>query len=462
MPKVYPKRRSLRAQAFEEENYPETSATRCIEIIIPDDDTFVQQLAGMVALATKQFNYQNTNETHAAIIAQQWRDAYKLTDWEGCMDCDDVADCIENSENVQNQINNVIAQYNKDHGIPGQLMPDGDRAANWGGSFNGSCDLDIVWAESVAVVERCNTAITDLLESLAEADTIAKGVGVLANIPVIENLGIETLTDLASLVTQIGLTSYTDAYTTEWAEELECAIFCAAQDDCIINFDKVFAILRPRVEDEIVGFVPPGNILNMTGWATQIATFVVQLLELNKADLLFYLIFGGLAYGNVIINDDGIGAGILKIAVILASDEPSNDWITLCDTCPAYEDIVFDPNPPTNPNLSLDADGGTFTGGDNRIITSPRQATMTFDPNRRVTSILVVMAFGAETGSIATLNGVDYDFVRGAHIGGETYNYVATIPDILTDTILCTFADNIPLAGDFVVVSNFTVTVWEL
>jgi len=289
--------------------------------------------------------------------------------------CEQLINCIENDEDVRAALNGVIAQYNKDHGSPGNLMPAGDQSADWGAGFNPTCDPDIVWSECVKVVERCNTAIVDLFESISEADTIAKITGVLASLPVIENVGLSSLTDLATLLIELSLTAYNDAYTTEWAETLECAVFCAAKEDCVVNFIKVWNILRPRVEDEIVGFVPPGNFLDMAEWATAIINFTTELLALDKADLLFYLIFGGLAYGNVILNQNNIGAGILEIAVILASDEPSNDWEVLCEECPSGWTVEFPDDQPfslftpltySGAVTTLDTDGiygHTDTGG---------------------------------------------------------------------------------------------------
>jgi len=248
--------------------------------------------------------------------------------------CEMLIDCIENDEDVQAALKGVIAQYNRENGAPGNLMPSDKQAENWSGDFNPECNPDIVWSECVKVVERCNTAIVDLFESISEADTIAKIAGVLASVPVIENVGISSLTDLADLLITLALTTYNDDYTTSWAEELECAVFCLCKGDCVVNFERIWSVLRPRIEDNIVGFVPPGNFLDMAGWAAAISNFAGELIELNQADLLFYLIFGGLAYGNVILNQNNIGAGILEIAVILASDEPSNDWEVLCVECP--------------------------------------------------------------------------------------------------------------------------------
>lgn len=69
---------------FRESQYPEVEGTRCIKIFIPDDDTFLQLLAGLVALANSESNYVQDDIEKAAALAQQWRDAYLQSDWAGC------------------------------------------------------------------------------------------------------------------------------------------------------------------------------------------------------------------------------------------------------------------------------------------------------------------------------------------------------------------------------------------
>lgn len=97
MAKQNPKPRSLRAQAFYESQYPVVQGFRCVKVLVPNDDRFVQQLAGMVAVLTKQFNYQNLDPSHAKEIAAQWLKMYVLNDWGECcedMNCEELAACL--------------------------------------------------------------------------------------------------------------------------------------------------------------------------------------------------------------------------------------------------------------------------------------------------------------------------------------------------------------------------------
>jgi hypothetical protein len=457
------KPRSIRRQAFNESAYPEVEGTRCVEIRIPDSDEYLAQLAGLITIATQRFQYSNKDVAQAEIVAGQWKNAYLETDWEQCMNCEDVQDCIENHEGTQNALRALMADYLLDNPA-GSAMPFGEQDRTLAEGSNPFCDLDIVWSQSVGIVERINEFIVDILESLTEADTVAKVASVLASLPGVENFGITSVTELAQLLVSVPLASYNDSYDSAWYEALECEIFCMSRHDCEIKFSEFWNIIKLRVETEAPTFVPPTDFLNIVEWAGRISGFTSDLLALNKADLMFYFLLGGVAYGNVILNQLGVGQKAFDIALLLAADEPSNDWEVICLTCPEYEDIVIDvkPYPVTESGFTVDAYAGDFTGGDNIKIETPFTAQVIFPVNRRVHAMVIPIAFEETTGGYVTINGVNYDMVRGTHLGGSSYLYDVTVPDILTDTIDIQFVSNSETGFTFVVASDFTVNVWEL
>lgn len=312
-----------------------------------------------------------------------WIRAYKMVEW-----CAHIIDCIQNDADTQAALAGWLASSG--NGVPGENMPASKQTEDMGGIWNDGCNPDITWAQSVAMVTRANTAIVDLLESLSEATTVSQIAGVLASLPLIENLGLTTLTNLAQLLIGLPLSAYNDDYTTAWAEALECEIFCAAKEDCIINFIDVWSILRLRVEPEVPTLVPPDPIWNIVGWANEIFIQASALLELNKADVMFYFLFGGLAYGNVIINQNAIGKGILETALMLAADEPNNDWEVLCEDCP--EEIA--------PALGITPDSACLPGtvyGENLIFNSEDgiwEADGLVDPTTNTMRVAIVRSDG--------------------------------------------------------------------
>lgn len=69
---------------FNEEQYAATTDTRCIKVYIPDDDSYVPLLGGLLALAGIPENYLNADTVQAEGVADIWKTAYLQTDWGGC------------------------------------------------------------------------------------------------------------------------------------------------------------------------------------------------------------------------------------------------------------------------------------------------------------------------------------------------------------------------------------------
>lgn len=70
---------------FNEDQYAATDGTRCIQVLIPDDDSYVPLLAGLLALAAHPENYLTPDSAQAEGVAAIWHDAYVQSDWEGCV-----------------------------------------------------------------------------------------------------------------------------------------------------------------------------------------------------------------------------------------------------------------------------------------------------------------------------------------------------------------------------------------
>jgi hypothetical protein len=70
---------------FDQERYAATDQVRCISIYVPDDDSYLPLLAGLLSLPGYQTNYQDPESAQAEGVAAVWRDAYILTDWSRCV-----------------------------------------------------------------------------------------------------------------------------------------------------------------------------------------------------------------------------------------------------------------------------------------------------------------------------------------------------------------------------------------
>lgn len=70
---------------FDQDRYAATSAVRCIQVFIPDDDSYMPLLAGLLSLPGYVANYQDPESSQAEGVATVWLDAYVLTDWSACV-----------------------------------------------------------------------------------------------------------------------------------------------------------------------------------------------------------------------------------------------------------------------------------------------------------------------------------------------------------------------------------------
>lgn len=69
---------------FHEDQYTETEDTRCIQVYIPDDDSYLPIIAALLAILGNETNYDNIDTDKVAVIAETWRNCAVLTNWGEC------------------------------------------------------------------------------------------------------------------------------------------------------------------------------------------------------------------------------------------------------------------------------------------------------------------------------------------------------------------------------------------
>jgi len=67
------------------EQYPATSDTQCISVIIPDGDEFKALLVGLLSLAADVGNYDLPDSAQSEGLSAVWDDAFSQTDFGGCV-----------------------------------------------------------------------------------------------------------------------------------------------------------------------------------------------------------------------------------------------------------------------------------------------------------------------------------------------------------------------------------------
>lgn len=70
---------------FNQDSYAATDEVRCISIYIPNDDSYLALVAGLLAVAGNPLSYIDPESVQAEGVAAVFRDAYIQTTWEGCV-----------------------------------------------------------------------------------------------------------------------------------------------------------------------------------------------------------------------------------------------------------------------------------------------------------------------------------------------------------------------------------------
>ncbi len=259
MPKPNPKPRSLRAQAFEESNYPDdVTGTRCVEIRIPDADEFMAQLAGMVALATKRFNYQNKDIERAKAVAQAWVDAYLITDWAGCMNCEELTQCLspffteileklDALQITQDETKELVEQSNAAQKVqqPTPITVTG-------------CDDGNIMSGAKSVLERLNTEVVQVFERTeAEApDKAQEVVSIISGLftglfkAQMEGVPLAEAMAMGNWYFENQVATYQTDYSPEFVQDAACSLYCAVvTNDCEITTDVISAWLVSLRDD---------------------------------------------------------------------------------------------------------------------------------------------------------------------------------------------------------------------
>lgn len=257
--------------------------------------------------------------------------------------CDLVAECFANDEAFRQSVINslmndpaFVSQIRQGLGGGGMPAPGGDLAAG----TNPTCDLDILWAQCLALVVNTNASIVDALEKIEVTTNVVELIDAASEIPFIgwakEALGGQVALDAVQYFQEAVAEQYNAQYTTTVGgiqDQLACALFCAAKGDCELTVSRIWSVFRARLEAYIT--VPTissaVDLIEFAAGVSQDNTVVV--------DLAFFFGWGAVATASFLFGDVfdvGIGM-ILELSV----NDANNDWIGLCEDCGA-DWIVWD------------------------------------------------------------------------------------------------------------------------
>lgn len=242
--------------------------------------------------------------------------------------CDKIADCIEDSDAVQNAIENYL---NNSSQVIKNINSDITKIQNFtlqSSEIIAPCD-DKRWSGILFLVERLNTNQIDFLEIITDdiADVFDRVNNAISAIPVIGKMinisGIDGWLDLVSNLAQDFLDEYQSSDTIAKREGLACDIFCMTEG-CNITIDDMILAVQEKL---------PQNIIELIG-NTVFDALSFLLLGTLTSDNFYYAMYLIQLY-IIKIDEDyiGLNAGSFAVNYARGTNTPSDDHIVLC-ACP--------------------------------------------------------------------------------------------------------------------------------
>jgi len=319
------------------DQFPIVDGLMCVEVKLPNDLAYLALLQGFVAQMTNYWSYQGDNPDRKA-VARLMQNAYTITDWDNCMNCEELIECLTPLLEAQTQqiTNNILnmSQYGTEN--PGQPMSGEQSGSNLANGTNPTCDLDVLWAQCLAIIQYTNAAIVDVLQKVEAASNVVELAGLIAEIPLLgllaQQLGSELATETINYYQEAIEEQYNAQYTTEVEIDLACQLFCLARTDCVLSVDLVFGLFAQR----LVGIIPttPSDLISLIEIIAGVSfdTTVV-------VDVCFYFAWGAAKLGQFLFGEP-IATTALQVLVQTAVNDASDDWQTLCD-CDDCVDFPF-------------------------------------------------------------------------------------------------------------------------
>jgi len=379
--------------------------SKAFTVCVPDDPFFYGVVMGLLKQATFKYFWDGTEEQKTAVTDRMLEMYYNYQDQVGCMDCANVAGCIEGDEDTQAALAAAIlssaavqAALNQVYnplGVGG-TMNAATRSQNLTG-VNEDCDLDKLWGFIDGGIEGMNANNIDAQQSAEVISNIfERAATVVSAIP---GIGVLPVDEVVSYAQGIFTDDLFEAYeandTTGYRNELKCDLFCLAQaNDCKVTVDLLRAYFLDRLSysgadvlDEIIEFLVDGV---WTDTLVNDVFYLSQIIWMQNGNKFFKI------------------EGVMSFSTLFALGEPNDDWELLCEECETDWDFVIDFE--TGENV----DFVTITAGDYEVGVGVHQEFRQLTNGYETINLL----WNTEATSRLTHYEVDADYSAGELAGG--------------------------------------------
>lgn len=233
--------------------------------------------------------------------------------------CDDILDCIETTESIQQ----AIANYALTSNINGSTPENAEILAMELVDNQAGCDNDNIYGMVRQLVDFVDSLNKDLLERLIAATQSMDALATLIKaIPVVETLPLDDALAFSNWLLDTIYSAYLSASTELLRVDTACDLFCLAQENgCLLSFQEARDYFYDKLgltldTSNPTQFLEDLIINNLTG----VASFYG----------MYTLAFQLMAFGSSIL--EFLPEKIVRLVNAMFND-PNSDWSTECDGC---------------------------------------------------------------------------------------------------------------------------------
>lgn len=248
----------------------------CIPVYVPSNPEFqgifAAAIYGLYANMSKEYFWRDQGTMSAidaaflsarGLAASQAYDG--LCGGGAELSCEDIADCIDTNETVQNSITETIQNDgfipNPDTDLNSAPPPSLTPAATSQNLISTSTDCEnnpqTAMGLARAIVSEIHQSVEDFLELIEYATNAAEGLSMATEQIPLFGKAIAGALEFMDWVIETWGETYLAAYNQSVEDELSCAIFCHIMDGCTLSIDDLLSIY----EDKGSITLPPPNDL---------------------------------------------------------------------------------------------------------------------------------------------------------------------------------------------------------
>lgn len=333
------------------------------------------------------------------------------------MDCEQLNDCLEQSDVINNIINelNDLRDYVEygdsttelDTTIITDVFPYEEQLDNIGDLEYVGCDPDEIWGAVNSLVNYIDQTNKDFLQRVSSATNLASQVErAIAATPVIGWFPMDEAVGLVDWYANEANSAYLAVVDELLLQQTKCDLFCIALNNnpCGLNFADLINYFSAKVPASAGQFVD--TLSNLILFAIT-GTFA-------GSDYFYYMSLFQLAtaaIGEKFLNTRGKETYAIYAAA--GKNSPDSDWSLFCDECPLYTYIEYDF---TVSSHGFTSANGTWVQGQGWVATITEPSSGNYRAN-----ITIVKQYPV-SGKIFA-GGMVYDTVSNCGIEGQSWKY---------------------------------------